>query len=219
MKIFRIEAKKIPKIRAEVFHEQLLASAGNDPGKIFLMFPQVEEDVFQLQCKALTAGGIVMIRFLGKFLLKDMLKDLRGHGAQQLILGLKMRIEGASANVCLVDDLLHGDAFVAFFLQQLAESVFGRRKLFLHQCIELMCILFAETDAFSIVHYRAGKAHDLVLALKDGEAVQVADLRLDALCGADRSGQMIAMKDNLWEKEETEQPAKKTEALPAQKGL
>ena len=82
-----------------------------------------------------------------------------------------------------------------------------------------MCILFAETDAFSIVHYQAGKAHDLVLARKDGEAVQVADLRRDALCGADRSGQMIAMKDNLWEKEETEQPANKTEALPAQKGL
>ena len=63
-----------------------------------------------------------MVMFLGQFLRKDMVENVRTHGAEQLILGLEVGIKGASADVGFVNDLLHCDVFKALLLQQAAKG-------------------------------------------------------------------------------------------------
>lgn len=85
----------------------------------------------QLQFQALASGGIIMVCLLGQFLRKDMVEDIRTHGAEQLVLSLKVGIKGASADICFVDDLLHRDVFKAFLFQQAAKGTINRVSGFL----------------------------------------------------------------------------------------
>ena len=60
-----------------------------------------------------------------------MLENIRTHGFQQVVLGLKMRVERAAPNIGLIDNLLHRNAFKTFGFQQGAECLKNRFACFL----------------------------------------------------------------------------------------
>ena len=67
-------------------------------------------------------AGKVMRLFPVQFLGENMFKDPGTECFQQGVLRFKMRIEGGSADIGQIYDLLNGDPRIALFLQQLRKS-------------------------------------------------------------------------------------------------
>lgn len=111
----RIPGEQLRQVLLEISHKQAVTIGGNDAADIYLVFLQMIENVAQLQFQIFAVQGIFL---LGKQIREYMVKDLAAQAAEQIVLGLKMGIEGAAADIGFVNDLLHGDGAVLLLFQQ-----------------------------------------------------------------------------------------------------
>ena len=111
----RIPGEKLCQILLEIGHKQAVTIGGDNAADVHLVFFQVVENMAQLELQVFAVQSIF---FLGKQIREYMAENLTAQAAEQIVLGFKMGIEGAAADIGFVNDLLHGNGAEMFLLHQ-----------------------------------------------------------------------------------------------------
>ena len=112
---------------------------------------QMVQYMTQLQFQASDIRIAAAVNFLGQFLGKNVLKNFGTHRPKQLVLGLKMGIEGASADVGFVNDLLHGDVLVTFRLKKVGKCAENGSSCFLLTSVHRTFLPYKSRKIFGIL--------------------------------------------------------------------
>ena len=136
-----IPGEQLGQILLEIGHEQAVTIGGEDAADVYLVFLQMVENMAQLQLQVFAVRSIF---FLGKQIREYMVEDLTAQAAQQIVLGFKMGIEGAAADIGFVNDLLHGNGAVLLLLHQCPQSLKNGISCFLLPSVhtESSCTFF-----------------------------------------------------------------------------
>ena len=124
----RVPAKEAGEILLEIGHELTVPIGSEDAPDVHLIFLQMIEDVTQLQLQIFAVQGSFL---LGQQIREYMVENVAAQALQQIVLGFKMGIEGAAADIGLVDDLLHGNGAVLLLLHQRPQRLENGRSCFL----------------------------------------------------------------------------------------
>ena len=117
MKIGKMYTEKLFEVVSQIAEKNIVALGRKDSSYITFLFLEMPQNVSELRLKSNRRIGVV-----AHITCNYMLENITAHSLQKGILSLEMGIEGASSDVGLVDDILHGNAFVPVIFHKRAEG-------------------------------------------------------------------------------------------------
>lgn len=123
----------------EIPHEYFAAFAGKKSADALLLFFQVVENVREPVAKTVVTGKIVLV-LRQYFMGENVFKNVASYCPEQFVLGLEVGVEGGSADVGFVDDILNGQRGIALPLQQIGERPENRRPCLALSSVHILSI-------------------------------------------------------------------------------
>ena len=124
--LLQLQADQMIEAVFEIAEEEVAALTGEQaqdiPVVLLQVLQQMEKDGSRRFSIGISPVGMGMVQSRAD----DVGKQLRAQFPEQVILGLKMGIEGGAPHVGSVDDLLHGDFVIALLGEQLTEGIKDR---------------------------------------------------------------------------------------------